>query len=199
MNKEYDIPDIKLNNHDFISEDSDLDVCPFCGGPAEIYITKHIPEGYDFTPRCKQTKCCGRLTKKYQTRADALHYWNMRIPLDRIKAELRDKVYTIKNIINSSMNLSQHGIQMIDTDAKFFSSYDSAVRYANKDPAILFSNYSIPGETIFVSDDTGHIYKYIIDRDRSLRKIEYDTLGIQSESEIYTKKEIEEIITKSCE
>lgn len=164
-----------------------------------MYITKHIPKGYDFTPRCKQTACCGRLTKKYSSRTDALHYWNLRIPLDKAKAEIRDKVYIIKNMIKSSKNLSQYGIQMIDTDAKYFSSYDSAVRYAHKDPSILFSNYSIPGETIFVSDDDGHICKYIIERDRSLRKIEYANSDIQTESEIYTKKEIEEIITKSYE
>ena len=184
--------------HDFISQDEQLDVCPFCGGPAEMYITKHIPRGYDFTPRCKQTACCGRLTKKYPSRSTALHYWNMRIPLDRVKAEVRDKGYLIKDLINSSKKLSQYGIQMIDTDGIFFSSYDSAIKYAKQDPAIPFSSYSIIGQIIHVREDNGYIGKYFIASDRSLQK--YDINNDESKnkcgSEIYTKQKIDEMITE---
>ena len=52
--------------------------CPFCNGKAEMYVTKHLPSGYDFTPRCKITSCCGRLTKKYPSREIAEAKWNMR-------------------------------------------------------------------------------------------------------------------------
>ena len=50
--------------------------CPFCGGEAEMKVEKHIPEGYDYTPRCKETRCCGRLTKKYTNKDEAIRRWN---------------------------------------------------------------------------------------------------------------------------
>ena len=56
-----------------------LKPCPFCGGEAELYVTKHIPDGNDYTPRCKRKDCAGRLTKKYayyQTKA--IYAWNKR-------------------------------------------------------------------------------------------------------------------------
>lgn len=40
----------------------------------------HIPSGYDYTPRCKVTSCCGRLSKKYPSREIAEEKWNMRAP-----------------------------------------------------------------------------------------------------------------------
>ena len=55
-----------------------LSHCPFCGGPAELYITKHVPSGNDYTPRCKNPSCCGRLTKKWTNKEAAIHAWNMR-------------------------------------------------------------------------------------------------------------------------
>ena len=42
-----------------------LSNCPFCGSEAEMVVSKHIPSGYDYTPRCKVTSCCGRLSKKF--------------------------------------------------------------------------------------------------------------------------------------
>lgn len=57
--------------------------CPFCGGVAEMQITKHIPSGYDYTPRCKNTSCCGRLSKKYSLRETAVMKWNTRTPKER--------------------------------------------------------------------------------------------------------------------
>lgn len=56
----------------------ELKPCPFCGGPAEMQITKHIPNGFDYTPRCKNPSCCGRLTKKYTVREIAEYMWNRR-------------------------------------------------------------------------------------------------------------------------
>ena len=55
--------------------------CPFCDGESEMKVTNHIPSGYDYTPRCKDPSCCGRLTKKYSTRELAEAKWNMRAPV----------------------------------------------------------------------------------------------------------------------
>ena len=52
--------------------------CPFCGGIVEMKVTKHIPKGYDYTPRCQRTFCCGRLTKKYPDKEVAIAMWNRR-------------------------------------------------------------------------------------------------------------------------
>lgn len=56
----------------------DLKPCPFCGGQAEMYETRHIPKGMDYTPRCHNTSCCGRLSKKYATKELAIMMWNKR-------------------------------------------------------------------------------------------------------------------------
>lgn len=52
--------------------------CPFCGKPAELRETKHIPDGVDYTPRCTDTSCCGRSSKKYTDKKTAIAKWNMR-------------------------------------------------------------------------------------------------------------------------
>lgn len=51
--------------------------CPFCGKPARMKITKHIPRGYDYTPQCTDTTCCGRLTKKFTDEQMACDAWNL--------------------------------------------------------------------------------------------------------------------------
>ena len=66
-----------LEKHDIIDHKAKLEVCPFCKGPAELCVTRHIPQGYDFTPRCKDPSCCGRLTKKFTSRETAISKWNM--------------------------------------------------------------------------------------------------------------------------
>ena len=58
---------------------AELKPCPFCGGYAEMYVTKHIPSGMDYTPRCRDTSCCGRLTKKYTAIETAVYAWNRRV------------------------------------------------------------------------------------------------------------------------
>ena len=68
---------------------SELIPCPFCGGEAEMQITKHIPSGYDYTPRCKRTSCCGRLSKKYSTQEAAIHHWNTRAKKEGAENEQR--------------------------------------------------------------------------------------------------------------
>lgn len=55
-----------------------LKPCPFCGSPAELHETKHIPEGIDYTPRCTDTSCPGRCSKKYTSKEDAISKWNTR-------------------------------------------------------------------------------------------------------------------------
>ena len=52
--------------------------CPFCGGDAELVSKPHIPNGTDWTPRCRNTSCCGRLTKKYTDKDTAITFWNRR-------------------------------------------------------------------------------------------------------------------------
>ena len=41
-------------------------------------MSRHIPNGIDYTPRCKNTSCCGRLTKKYTVKETAVYMWNRR-------------------------------------------------------------------------------------------------------------------------
>ena len=52
--------------------------CPFCEGSAEIYVTKHTPKGFAYTPRCKKSSCCGRITKKFPSKELAIDHWNTR-------------------------------------------------------------------------------------------------------------------------
>lgn len=58
--------------------EEELAPCPFCGKKAEMKTSPHIPSGTDYTPRCTDPSCCGRLSKKYSTRECAVHHWNMR-------------------------------------------------------------------------------------------------------------------------
>lgn len=57
---------------------SDLLNCPFCDSRAEMYETPHLPRGMDYTPRCTNTSCCGRLSKKYVNKETAITMWNRR-------------------------------------------------------------------------------------------------------------------------
>ena len=59
-------------------KETELKPCPFCGRSAEMYKTQHVPKGTDYTPRCTNTSCCGRLQKKYTTREAAVMMWNRR-------------------------------------------------------------------------------------------------------------------------
>lgn len=61
-----------------IERASDLLNCPFCGSRAEMYETPHVPRGTDYTPRCTNTSCCGRLSKKYAYKETAITMWNRR-------------------------------------------------------------------------------------------------------------------------
>ena len=56
-----------------------LKPCPFCGKKAEMKVSDHIPKGFDYTPRCTDTSCCGRLTKKYTVEETAIYMWNRRV------------------------------------------------------------------------------------------------------------------------
>ena len=64
--------------HSLVNPADGLDPCPFCGGLAELIETPHVPRGTDYTPRCINTWCCGRLTKKWAKREDAITAWNRR-------------------------------------------------------------------------------------------------------------------------
>lgn len=56
----------------------DLKPCPFCGGKAEMVVKKHIPTGFEYTPRCVKTACAGRLAKKWLDEYNAYMAWNRR-------------------------------------------------------------------------------------------------------------------------
>lgn len=61
-----------------MNKENELLPCPFCGGAAEMIEIPHVPRGTDYTPRCKNTSCCGRLTKKWAYRETAVMMWNRR-------------------------------------------------------------------------------------------------------------------------
>lgn len=73
----------------------ELKPCPFCGAVAEMQITKHIPIGNDYTPRCTNTSCCGRLSKKYTLRETAVAMWNKRTRTET-KNDFKEKSYERK-------------------------------------------------------------------------------------------------------
>lgn len=56
-----------------------LKPCPFCGVEAELDIKQHVPKGYDYTPRCTNPSCAGRLTKKWINAEEAIKAWNRRV------------------------------------------------------------------------------------------------------------------------
>ena len=58
--------------------ENELKPCPFCGGEAEMYVTPSTLRRDDYTPRCKNPSCCGRVTKKYSRRDTAVMLWNRR-------------------------------------------------------------------------------------------------------------------------
>lgn len=57
---------------------SKLDNCPFCGSSAEMKVERHIPKGMDYTPRCTNTSCPGRISKKWSSAEIATQMWNKR-------------------------------------------------------------------------------------------------------------------------
>lgn len=57
----------------------ELKPCPFCGGEANLRITKHIPKGLEYTPQCSDASCAGRLTKKWLDKDVAVYAWNRRM------------------------------------------------------------------------------------------------------------------------
>ena len=68
-------------------KETELKPCPFCNGQAEMIKTPHIPRGTDYTPRCKHTWCCGRLTKKWVRKEDAIRFWNRRADNEQREAD----------------------------------------------------------------------------------------------------------------
>ena len=117
----------------------------------------------------------------------------MRIPTKQIKRNLTEQLRDLANEIHSMRNLSEAGIEMIDTDSIFFSSYDSALRYAKSDPTQPFSKFSATGQVLYVREDDGHIGRYFIASDRSLQKIESDT-PVEIVDPLYRKFEIDKAI-----
>ena len=175
----------RLRKYDLTSSDDGLDECPFCGGQAELYITKHIPTGYDFTPRCRKPNCCGRLTKKYPSRDLAVRHWNMRAPMT--------------NDEYSNMITKVSSIYPINHDELFFSHLETAEKYARADPNEKgykpIYKFSYPGQILLVRHDDGALGKYIIQPDRSLKLLE--NLPDDNYNDVYTKEQIDDILNPS--
>ena len=57
---------------------AELKTCPFCGKEAEMRVQKHCPAGFDYTPRCSDPSCPGRITKKWNSKETAIYAWNRR-------------------------------------------------------------------------------------------------------------------------
>ena len=53
--------------------------CPFCGKEAQMKVEKHSPSGFDYTPRCTDPSCAGRLSKKWTSLETAVYAWNRRV------------------------------------------------------------------------------------------------------------------------
>ena len=43
-----------------------------------MQVKKHIPNGFDYTPRCSDPSCAGRLVKKWISKETAVYAWNRR-------------------------------------------------------------------------------------------------------------------------
>lgn len=52
--------------------------CPFCGSPAIMKTSPHIPKGTDYTPMCSVKSCPGRIAKKWTNKEEAVKAWNRR-------------------------------------------------------------------------------------------------------------------------
>jgi len=57
---------------------TELKPCPFCGSEAELIVGRHTPTGNEYTPRCTNKSCPGRVTKKWLDRQQAVDAWNRR-------------------------------------------------------------------------------------------------------------------------
>ena len=57
-----------------------LKPCPFCGGPATMKIGRHYDGRGEYTPRCQNPKCPGRITKIWLDKSVAEDIWNNRAP-----------------------------------------------------------------------------------------------------------------------
>jgi len=60
----------------------ELKPCPFCGKEAQMRVERHFPSGFDYTPRCSDPSCAGRIAKKWLSRETAEYAWNRRADND---------------------------------------------------------------------------------------------------------------------
>lgn len=87
---------------------SDLKLCPFCGGEAEVleYYLKGVANKKHFFCQCKS---CGTRKKNwtgYASRRNAITAWNTRKPFERIK----------ERIIDATDNLTSTGVFGVETE-----------------------------------------------------------------------------------
>lgn len=72
---------IEISEQKIIREKVTLLPCPFCGGNSELRTQKHCGSGaeFEYTPRCLNTSCAGRLSKKWLNKSEAIIAWNKRL------------------------------------------------------------------------------------------------------------------------
>lgn len=73
--------ELSIEKHKVNQDKSDLKPCPFCGGAIDVVIKKHISKngGFDYTIRCKDQSCAGRLSKIWTNYYVAKYAWNRRV------------------------------------------------------------------------------------------------------------------------
>ena len=56
--------------------------CPFCGERAELMVNDLGDDFYEFTPRCKNPSCAGRLIRRWRNKSMAIEAWNKRYSVE---------------------------------------------------------------------------------------------------------------------
>ena len=114
---------------------SELKRCPFCGGEAEMGRKRscfdHWEQG-DFIPRCKDTKCLGRLYRTYKTEEEAITAWNTRKPMERILERLEECKETHDRRLLSKKETASFKIK----ELQFSGCYQNAIEIVKEEGGI---------------------------------------------------------------
>lgn len=86
--------------------------CPFCGGEAEVRATKRpVFNGKymgtaHYVVGCIDTKCIGRIQRRYNSIEEAIDAWNTRKPMERIVEQL-EKERSIYNVLDWNVAINK--------------------------------------------------------------------------------------------